>query len=57
MKINHKICDICGTCVAVCPADAIVVSEFIVKIDNSKCLDCMNCLKVCPIKAVEKSER
>ncbi|NQV16997.1 MAG: 4Fe-4S binding protein [Armatimonadetes bacterium] len=53
MKINPDLCDICGTCVAVCAADAIIVSEFRVTIDNEKCTKCMNCLKVCPIKAIE----
>ncbi len=56
MKINKDLCDICGTCVAVCPADAIIVSEFEVKIDNKKCTNCLNCLKVCPAKAIEKGE-
>jgi len=52
MKINHELCDVCGTCVSVCPIDAIVVQEFIVNIDNEKCINCLNCLKVCPIKAI-----
>ncbi len=56
MKINHDLCDICGTCVAVCPTDAIIVSEFKVTIDNEKCTKCMNCLKVCPIKAIEDEQ-
>ena len=56
MKINPELCDICGTCVAVCPADAIIVSEFKVTIDNEKCTNCMNCLKVCPIKAIEEEQ-
>ena len=56
MKINKELCDICGTCVAVCPADAISVSEFQVKIDNDKCTNCLNCLKVCPSKAIEEGD-
>ncbi|MEA1972619.1 MAG: 4Fe-4S binding protein [Candidatus Cloacimonadota bacterium] len=56
MKINKNLCDICGTCVAVCPADAIVVSEFEVIINNEKCTECMNCVKVCPIKAISKGK-
>ncbi|MCK4655117.1 MAG: 4Fe-4S binding protein [Candidatus Cloacimonetes bacterium] len=56
MKINRELCDICGTCVAVCPVDAIIVSEFFVEIDNEICTNCLNCLKVCPIKAIEESE-
>ena len=52
MKINRELCDVCGTCAAVCPVDAIIISEFIVEIDNEKCINCLNCLKVCPIKAI-----
>jgi len=56
MKIIHELCDICGTCVAVCPVDAITVSEFIVEIDNDICTSCLNCLKVCPAKAIIEGE-
>lgn len=56
MKINRDLCDVCGTCAAVCPADAIIVSEFAVNIDNEKCIECMNCVIVCPIKAISKGE-
>ena len=54
MIINRELCDICGTCVAVCPSDAIIVSEFFVTINNDKCAECLKCLKVCPIKAIEE---
>jgi len=54
MKINRDLCDVCGSCVAVCPVDAIIVKEFIVEIDNAKCCNCLNCLKVCPIVAIRE---
>ena len=56
MKINKDLCDICGTCVAVCPVDAIVVGEFEVQIDNEKCTGCLNCLKICPAEAIKEGE-
>lgn len=56
MKINHELCDLCGTCVSVCPTDAIIVSEFKVNLDSQKCICCLNCLKVCPIKAVSEDK-
>ena len=52
LKVNQSVCDICGTCVAVCPVDAISVTEFNVKIDNEKCINCMKCVIVCPVKAI-----
>lgn len=52
MKINHELCDICGTCVSVCPVDAITVNEFSVKIDQTKCIECGKCKLVCPALAI-----
>jgi len=54
MKINRDLCDVCGTCVAVCPVDAIIVAEFAVTIDNEKCIKCGNCVIACPIKAISE---
>ena len=56
MKINRLLCDVCGTCVAVCPVDAIVVNETYVAIDEDKCIKCMNCVQGCPIKAISAGE-
>ncbi len=52
MRINRNKCDICGVCVAVCPVDAVSVSEFHVDIDKDKCTECQNCLIACPAKAI-----
>ena len=57
MIINKDLCDVCGTCVAVCPVDAIIVSEVAVQIDNEKCIQCLNCVTVCPIKAISGGEK
>ncbi len=54
LKVNQSVCDICGTCVAVCPVDAIYVNEFSVVIDNEKCINCKKCVIVCPVKAIEE---
>ena len=54
LKVNHDLCDICGTCVAVCPVDAITVSEFSVDIDNDICINCQKCVIVCPVKAIKE---
>ena len=54
MKVNQHLCDICGTCVAVCPTDAIVVQEFKIEINEEKCIHCGNCIVICPIKAISE---
>ncbi|HCX73614.1 MAG TPA: 4Fe-4S ferredoxin [Candidatus Cloacimonas sp.] len=56
MKINRNLCDVCGTCAAVCSVAAITISEFKVEIDNEVCINCGNCKLVCPIKAIEGGE-
>lgn len=51
MQINRNLCDVCGTCAAVCPVAAITIREFDVVIDTT-CIHCGNCIKVCPIQAI-----
>ncbi len=52
MLIRQDLCDICGSCVAVCPVDAISIDEFYVLIANDICTGCGNCLIVCPARAI-----
>ncbi len=52
MIINNELCDVCGACVAVCPVDAISVTEFSVCIDYEICTNCNNCKIICPAKAI-----
>lgn len=54
MIINRNLCDICGCCVAVCPVDAISISEFSVTIHLKQCIKCGNCMQVCPAKAISE---
>ncbi|MCB5230724.1 MAG: 4Fe-4S binding protein [Candidatus Cloacimonas sp.] len=54
MRINFESCDLCGTCVSVCPVDAIEISEYRAIIDREKCTNCGLCLKVCPAQAIVK---
>lgn len=48
--INDK-CDFCGTCVAVCPVDAIDLYEARIAI-TEKCIDCMLCVWICPVETL-----
>jgi ferredoxin len=45
-------CDLCGICVAVCPAGAIVIDRFICRYSRNLCTFCLNCLHACPIGAL-----
>lgn len=53
MKINMNLCDICGTCISVCPVDAIKADEFRVVIDENQCIECGKCKIVCPARAID----
>ena len=51
---NIEKCDYCGTCVAVCPHDAIELFETRLLIDQEKCTVCMNCVYICPFRSLEQ---
>jgi len=51
--INKSCCDECGTCIAVCPADAILLEKSLC-IDIEKCTECQSCVMVCPFGALAK---
>lgn len=52
MTIDENLCDVCGTCVGVCPADAVAVALNRVVIDNDACIMCRACEYVCPVRAI-----
>ncbi|HPG39363.1 MAG TPA: 4Fe-4S binding protein [bacterium] len=52
INYNRELCDFCGTCVSVCPQDAIELSENNLEITD-KCTVCMNCVYICPLRALE----
>lgn len=53
LKYDPLICDFCGTCVAVCPQDAIELQEADFNIFEERCTLCKNCVYVCPVRALE----
>ena len=51
----------CGTCVKVCPANAITIEKderkpVSFKVDLKKCIFCGNCQYYCPVKAIKLGE-
>ena len=53
IHIKENKCDFCGTCVAVCPVDAIEMAEAELKIIHETCIDCDICVWICPIDVLE----
>jgi ferredoxin len=53
ISIDRERCDFCGTCVAVCPVDAIELSESFLQIDEDTCTLCYACVEICPLGILE----
>jgi ferredoxin len=47
---KFDICELCGTCSAVCPTDAITINNKVIS-DSEKCIMCCACIKKCPKEA------
>ena len=47
--IDNERCDFCGTCVAVCPVDAIELKESTITVDQKRCTLCKACVDICPL--------
>lgn len=53
-----KECVACGTCVRVCPKEAIQIKWGIsAHVDEDKCVGCGKCAKVCPAAVIDMVER
>jgi len=46
--ITEEACTHCGTCIDVCPDDAITRDETTVAIDRNRCMACGKCILACP---------
>ncbi len=56
IQIDQELCDACGTCVGVCPEDAIELSEFKIMVVHDRCTQCLSCVNICPLGLPEVSE-
>jgi ferredoxin len=51
LVVDEAACDRCGTCIAVCPSDALVLTEKL-SVDFSLCTRCGRCVALCPVGAL-----
>jgi energy-converting hydrogenase A subunit Q len=54
ITINKQSCDLCGTCVGVCPVDALKIEINELTINYDKCINCSQCIYICPIDALSE---
>jgi len=59
LSLDAGRCFGCAACVAVCPVDALDLSNLLVIIDEPKCTHCDLCIPTCPVHALffEKNEQ
>jgi heterodisulfide reductase subunit A len=50
--IDQTKCDRCGTCIGVCPANALLLLSDRLVIDPMLCTGCGTCAKICPFAAL-----
>jgi Fe-S-cluster-containing hydrogenase component 2 len=44
----------CGSCVDVCPVEAIELVDDVAVIDEEECTGCMTCVDECPMEAISE---
>ena len=55
VTVDKSQCDSCGTCISVCPENAILLVQDIY-IDAQKCISCGACVSVCPFGALQLTQ-
>ncbi len=54
--VNPRLCDQCGACVGICPADCITLDEYTLEIIGPDCIKCGFCIPACPVEALTWNE-
>jgi ferredoxin len=44
IKVDVSKCDACGSCVEVCPVEAITIVDDHAVIDPDECIECLSCI-------------
>ncbi|HNR12597.1 MAG TPA: 4Fe-4S binding protein [Thermodesulfobacteriota bacterium] len=50
--VDEEKCTGCGTCVDICPVEAITLEQEIARVDESLCTECGLCVDECPVEAI-----
>ena len=58
LAVVGKECVACGSCVKVCPRNAMHIAfGYSAKVDSEKCIGCGKCVKICPAAVISLCER
>jgi ferredoxin len=55
--VESDLCSGCGTCVEICPMEAITLIDDISSIQQKRCIGCGNCVAKCPSEAIKLYKR
>lgn len=55
-KVDPEKCTGCGSCVDVCPNDAISLEDDVARVREEDCTDCGECVEECPEGAITLEE-
>ncbi len=50
--VDKTKCSGCGTCVSICPVEALKIIDSICVVSEADCADCGTCVDECPDKAI-----
>ncbi|HOF61989.1 MAG TPA: 4Fe-4S binding protein [Candidatus Latescibacteria bacterium] len=50
--VNKEECTGCGSCVEVCPSEAITMDDDVAVVNPEECTDCGACVDECPSEAI-----
>jgi ferredoxin len=53
--VNYDLCHGCGACVAVCPTDALYLTDTRLEVKDA-CTGCGRCAGICPMRALSVTE-
>jgi len=51
--IDNELCTACGSCIEVCPPQAIVLKDGKIQIEEEYCEECGFCAADCPVEAIK----
>ncbi len=53
IRIDPERCDLCGTCLGVCPENVMSMTVHSLSIDHRQCTRCSKCVWACPVGALK----
>jgi len=52
VTIDKEKCTGCGSCVEICPVEALKLVDDKATVDPDTCIDCGSCVDECPVEAI-----